>query len=396
VSRRAWALFVAMSLIWGVPYLLIKIAVAELSPLEVVFARVLIAAVLLLPVALSRGALAGLRPRLGWLVGLALLEVAVPFPLIAAAEQRIASSLTGILISVEPLFIALLALRFDAGERVSGLRLVGLLIGLAGVVTLLGLDLGGSASELMGAGMVLLATLCYAGGAMLVQRRLRDVDPLGVSASTLVISVVLLAPWAWWSLPAAPPAPEVLAALVVLGAVCTAIAFILFFALIAAAGPGRAAVITYVNPAVAVALGIVVLGEPITAATVAGFLLIIAGCWLATGSAPPGLRGAVDRLRVPIRGRTAGPPGPEPGPDWERAPVRDAAAPAPGHGAGAGTALGRTWSRMPSRPGRRPLVTGSASSRPLEAPPAASGDGGGAGRARAAGAPPASSTPTGA
>jgi drug/metabolite transporter (DMT)-like permease len=383
VSRRAWALFVAMSLIWGVPYLLIKIAVAELSPLEVVFARVLIAAVLLLPVALSRGALAGLRPRLGWLVGLALLEVAVPFPLIAAAEQRIASSLTGILISVEPLFIALLALRFDAGERVSGLRLVGLLIGLAGVVTLLGLDLGGSASELMGAGMVLLATLCYAGGAMLVQRRLRDVDPLGVSASTLVISVVLLAPLAWWSLPAAPPAPEVLAALVVLGAVCTAIAFILFFALIAAAGPGRAAVITYVNPAVAVALGI-------------GFLLIIAGCWLATGSAPPGLRGAVDRLRVPIRGRTAGPPGPEPGPDWERAPVRDAAAPAPGHGAGAGTALGRTWSRMPSRPGRRPLVTGSASSRPLEAPPAASGDGGGAGRARAAGAPPASSTPTGA
>src|SRR5579884_4565223 len=172
----------------------------------------------------------------------------------------------------------------------------------------------------MGAGMVLLATLCYAGGAMLVQRRLRDVDPLGVSASTLVISAVLLAPLAWRSLPAAPPAPEVLAALVILGAVCTAIAFILFFALIAAAGPGRAAVITYVNPAVAVALGIVVLGEPITAATVAGFLLIIAGCWLATGSAPPGVHRAARRLRIPVRGRTAGPPGPEreAGPDGER------------------------------------------------------------------------------
>jgi drug/metabolite transporter (DMT)-like permease len=325
VSRRAWALFVAMSLIWGIPYLLIKIAVAELSPLEVVFARVVIAAALLLPVALSRGALVGLRFRLGWLVGLALLEVAVPFPLIAAAEQRITSSLTGILISVEPLFIAVLALRFDAGERVSGARLAGLLIGFAGVVTLLGLDLAGSASELVGAGMVLLATLCYAGGAMLVQRRLRDVDPLGVSTVTLLISAILLAPLAWRSLPAAPPSSKVLAALVVLGAVCTALAFILFFALIATAGPGRATVITYVNPAVAVALGIVVLGEPLTVATVAGFLLIIAGCWLATGGLPPNVQRAARRLRIPL----LGPPGPEheADPAQERGSIREAVSP---------------------------------------------------------------------
>lgn len=318
MSRRAWALFVAMSLIWGVPYLLIKVAVAELSPLEVVFARVVIAALVLLPVALARRALAGLRPRLGWLVGLALLEVALPFPLIAAAEQRIPSSLTGILISVEPLFIALLALRFDAGERVSGVRLVGLLIGLAGVVTLLGLDLAGSASELVGAGMVLLATLCYAGGAMVVQRGLRDVDPLGVSTAALLISALLLAPLAWWSLPATPPRAVVLAALVALGAVCTAVAFILFFALIAAAGPGRASVITYVNPAVAVALGIVVLGEPLTVATVAGFLLIIVGCWLSTGSVPPGARlTAAGRLLAAVRRAVPGSPvrEPEPGPD---------------------------------------------------------------------------------
>jgi len=350
VSRRAWVLFAAMSLIWGLPYFLIKVAITELSPLGVVFARIVIASLLLLPVALLRGAFAGLRPRLGWLVGLAVLEVAIPFSLIAAAEQRISSSLTGVLISVEPLFVALLALRFDPRERVSGARLIGLVVGLVGVATLLGFDVAGSTRELVGAGMVLLATLCYAGGAMLVRRQLGDVDPLGTSAATLLISVALLAPLARWWLPPALPNPRVLAAVAALGVLCTGLAFILFFALIAAAGPGRATVITYVNPAVAVVLGVVVLGEPITVATVAGFLLIIVGCWLATGSAPPGGRLAVARwVRALAGGGAAGRPAgwPERRPDRETGPDREPFA--AGHGIVGGRAAEAAMAGLETR-----------------------------------------------
>lgn len=296
-------LFVAMSVIWGIPYLFIKIAVAEMSPVAVAFTRIAVASLVLLPVALSRGSLGGLRQKLGWLVALAFLEVVIPFPLIAAGEQRIVSSLTGLLISSEPLVVALLAIRFDQGERVSGTRLAGLVIGLVGVVTLLGVDVGASQSELLGAGMVLAATVCYAGGAMLVKRKLAGVNPLGVSTVAVALSAAVLAPAAWPALPNELPSAGVLASLIVLGVVCTAAGFILFFSLVGAAGPSRATVITYVNPAVAVALGVAVLGEPVTAATVAGFLLIIAGCWLSTGGTPPSRRGVAETLaRWGVRG----------------------------------------------------------------------------------------------
>lgn len=285
-----------MSVIWGIPYLFIKIAVAEMSPVAVAFTRIAVASLVLLPVALSRGSLGGLRQKLGWLVALAFLEVVVPFPLIAAGEQRIASSLTGLLISSEPLVVALLAIRFDRSERVGGTRLAGLVIGLVGVVTLLGVDVGAAQSELLGAGMVLAATVSYAGGAMLVKRKLAGVNSLGVSTVAVALSAALLAPAAWPTLPHELPSAGVLASLLILGVICTAAGFILFFSLVAAAGPSRATVITYVNPAVAVALGVAVLGEPVTGATVAGFLLIIAGCWLSTGGTPPSRRRGAQRL----------------------------------------------------------------------------------------------------
>src|SRR5919197_5580648 len=150
MTRRAWLLFTSVSLLWGVPYLFIKVAVAELPPVTVVFVRVAIAALLLWPVAVRRGALRGLRNRLPQLMVLALLEIAIPFLLISMGEQRIASSLTGLLIAALPLFVALLALRFDAAERVRGVRLVGLLLGFSGVAALLGVDVGGDRAQLVG------------------------------------------------------------------------------------------------------------------------------------------------------------------------------------------------------------------------------------------------------
>ena len=288
-------MFAAVALLWGVPYLFIKVAVAEVPPVTVVFARVALAAALLGPVAARRGALRGLRGRLPQLALLALLEITIPFLLISMGEQRITSSLAGLLIASMPLFVALLALRFDPAERVTGARLLGLLVGIAGVAALLGIDLGGDLSQVAGGAMVLLATLCYATSTLLVKRAFSDVPMLGVVTVATAISALLLAPFALALTPARLPSLNVALALAGLGVLCTAAGLLAYFALIVEAGPSRAAVITYMNPAVAVALGVAVLGEPLTGAILAGFALIIAGSWLSTR--PPAPRPATAASR---------------------------------------------------------------------------------------------------
>src|SRR6266545_2226557 len=287
MTRRAWMLFVSVSLLWGLPYLLIKVAIVELDPAVIVFARVAISAVLLLPLAAARGALRPALQRWRAVLLLAALEIVAPFLLIAHGETHITSSLAGLLIAADPLFIALLALRVDRGETVRGKQLVGLCIGLLGVVALLGFDIGGDALGVLGGAMVLLAALCYAGGALLIKRSFSDISPVGSVAASLTVAMVPLAPLALAELPAHMPSPSVLISVVVLGLVCTALGFLTYFSLIAAAGATRAALITYVNPAVAVVLGAIVLSEPITTATVAGFILILIGCWLSSGGAFP-------------------------------------------------------------------------------------------------------------
>jgi drug/metabolite transporter (DMT)-like permease len=286
MTRRAWLLFAAVSLLWGVPYLFIKVAVAEVPPVTVVFIRVALAAALLGPVAARRGVLRGLRGRLPQLVVLSLLEITIPFLLISMGEQRITSSLAGLLIATMPLFVALLALRFDPAERVSGPRLLGLLLGIGGVAALLGIDVAGDLTQVAGAAMVLVATLCYATSTLLVKRAFSDVPMLGVVTVATAISSLVLAPFALALTPARLPSLNVVLALAALGVLCTAAGLLAYFALIVEAGPSRAAVITYVNPAVAVALGVAVLGEPLTGGIVAGFLLIIAGSWLSTRPSP--------------------------------------------------------------------------------------------------------------
>jgi drug/metabolite transporter (DMT)-like permease len=304
VTRRAWALFALLSTVWGVPYLFIKLAVEDLSPAWVAFGRVALGFLLLLPWALRRGAFAQLRGRrLGWLVLYAIAEIAIPWPLIGWGEQRIASSLTAILIASLPLLIAVLAIRIDPAERASGVRLVGLVVGFAGVVLLLGLDVAGRPGELLGAGAVLLATCGYAIGPMLIKHRLSDVDPAGPICGSLGISTIALAPLAALSVPDHAPGLKAVGSVVVLAVVCSVIAFLALFALIAEIGPGRTSVITYVNPAVALLLGVTLLGESLRPTAVAGLLLILAGSWLSTGGrVPPGgpvVRAALARRRRP-------------------------------------------------------------------------------------------------
>jgi drug/metabolite transporter (DMT)-like permease len=286
MSARGWTLFAAVSVIWGLPYLFIKIAVDDgLTPGFVAWSRVLLAAIVLLPIALKSGALRGLPLR--WLVLFAAAEIAIPFPLIGFGEQRIASSLAAILIASLPLVVAALALRFDHAERPTRMRLVGMLIGLTGVAVLVGIDLGGSSSELIGAAAVLLATVGYAVGPMLVKHKLSGADPLGPVTAAMAIASIMLLPFGIADMPSATPPGEAVASIVVLGLVCSALAFMLFFQLIAEVGPSRAAVITYINPIVALALGVAILGEDVGPGAVAGLLLILAGSWLSTGGRLP-------------------------------------------------------------------------------------------------------------
>src|SRR3954464_4253479 len=178
MNQRAWAAFAAMSVIWGTPYLFIKVAVDDgISPAFLSFARVLLAAVVLLALAWKAGALPSLRGNWRWVAAYAVAEVALPFPLIAAGEQHVSSSLAAILIACVPLLVALIAIRFDASERATGIRLVGLFVGLAGVVALVGIDVAGKTDELLGTGLVVLAAVGYAIGPIVLKRKLADLDP---------------------------------------------------------------------------------------------------------------------------------------------------------------------------------------------------------------------------
>jgi drug/metabolite transporter (DMT)-like permease len=222
------------------------------------------------------------------LIVLACIHLGIPFLLITYGEQHISSSLTSLLIASEPLLVALFALRFDPAERVSGLRWLGLLIGLGGVATLLGFDLSGDSQGLLGAGLVLLAASGYAASALLAKRPgIVALPRLGVVTVECSVATLLLFPLAVTHWPTRMPSLGTLASLLILGLVCTALALLTFFALVAEAGASKGSVFTYVNPAVSVLLGFALLHEALSLATIAGFLLIILGSWLSTGGTLP-------------------------------------------------------------------------------------------------------------
>jgi drug/metabolite transporter (DMT)-like permease len=272
-------LFAVMGVVWGLPYLLIKVAVRDFSPPTLVFARTGIAAVMLVPVAAWRGELRPLLAHWRPLLAYTVVEVAVPWVLLSRAEQRLPSSLTGLLVAAVPLVGVAFARMYGERGSVGRRGLAGLAVGLGGVVVLLGFDI--SSADLGSVALVAVVVVGYALGPAIVAHSLGDVPSLGVAAVSLLLCAVGYAPFALTRLPGHAPVRVVLA-VVVLGVVCTALAFVVFFGLIAEVGAVRATIITYVNPAVAVVLGVAFLHESFTIATAAGFALILAGSYLAT------------------------------------------------------------------------------------------------------------------
>jgi drug/metabolite transporter (DMT)-like permease len=284
MTRRGWILFVALSVIWGVPYLLIKVAVRDLTPASLVFLRTALGAALLLPVVIARGNLRALLPRWRPIVLFTVVEMAIPWVLLSDAERRLSSSLAGLLVASVPLIGAVLARLSGGHEPLGGRRLAGLAVGLVGVIALLGIDVG--AGDARAVAEVAVVVLGYAFGPLVISRSLSDLPTLEVATASLGLCALVYAPFGLAQLPATLPPLEVIGAVVALGVLCTSVAFVLFFQLIAEVGPVRATVITYLNPAVAVVAGVALLGEAFTAGTGVGFALILAGSWLATGPAP--------------------------------------------------------------------------------------------------------------
>ena len=298
MSRRGWALFLAMSLIWGTPYLMIRVAVRDLDPGVLVFARTAPAALLLLPAAWRRGLFRPLAGRWRWILAYTLVELALPWLCLSSAEVHLPSSLSSLLVATVPLVAAVLGVATGSAERLGVRRLAGLALGLGGVVVLVGIDLHGAHPWSLAE--VAVVAVGYAAGPLIISRRLSDLPGISVVWASLVLTAVAYAPWALTHRPR-HVSGEVGLSVLGLAVLCTAVAFVLFFRLIAEVGPARATVITYINPAVALVLGVVGLDEAFTAGLAIGFPLVLAGSVLATArsTARPGAGLAIEPTAVP-------------------------------------------------------------------------------------------------
>ena len=341
MTRRGWAYFVAVGVVWGLPYLLIRVSVREISPPLLVFIRTGGASLVLVPLAAARGALVPAIRRWRAVLLYTLAELAVPWVFLFNAERHLPSSLSGLLVAAVPLVAAVVA-ALTGSDSVDLRRMAGIVVGIAGVGVLVGFSVAGS--QLLSLLSMLAVVIGYALGPWVVDHRLRGVPPIGVIAWSVLLCAIGYAPWAMLDLPSKPLSGSVVESAIALTVVCTIIAFLLFFALISEVGAMRATLVTYVNPAVAVVLGVTVLGEPFGPATAIGFVLILGGCYLA--SRPPRrpsgrparpARPALRALpaRAAGRARTAPPPGADvPAGADARAAGSETAEPASGLGDG--------------------------------------------------------------
>lgn len=278
VSRRALVFFVALGLVWGVPYLLIKYAVATFTPATLVMLRTAIGGLVLLPVAVRAGALPAVLRRWKAVSAYTVVEIIVPWLALSHAETALPSGLAALLIAAVP--VAGLAISALAGrpERLGPGGWCGMALGIGGVALLAGREALAPSGPGVGLALaeMLLVVIGYALGPQIIATRLADVPNSGVIVASLLGPAVVLAPVGIAQWPAHVDAPAAIS-VVLLGLVCTALAFLLLFELVAEVGPVRTTVITYINPAVAVVAGAVFLAEPVTVATIAGFVAIVGG-----------------------------------------------------------------------------------------------------------------------
>jgi drug/metabolite transporter (DMT)-like permease len=288
VSKRGWILFIALGIIWGTPYLFIRIAVADLSPAVVVFGRVMIAAAILLPIAIHHGHARTLRTHWKGILTFAVIEMCIPFGSLGIAEKEISSSLTGLLIAAVPLINAVISRQLGLDSVWDARRITGLFVGFFGVGMLVGFDI--SANNYWAILMCFIAATGYALGPIIITKLLSDAASIGVIAWSLLVAGLIYLPIvgfeivndSWRAPGVTVVSTEAIVSVIALAVLCSAIAFVALFALVEEVGPTRTTVITYINPAVAIILGIMILGEDITYGIILGFPLVLIGSVMAT------------------------------------------------------------------------------------------------------------------
>jgi drug/metabolite transporter (DMT)-like permease len=292
MARRAWILMVVLAALWGSSYMFIKLAIdGGLSDTFIVFARTLLGAAVLAPVALRSGAFGAARRRLGWLAVISAVQITGPLLLITIAEHHVPSSLAGILVASAPIWTALIVLFAVREERLKPVGVVGILAGIVGVALLFGVDLSGDGDAMLGGAAILLAGLGYAVAGVLAKRKVHDVPPVGVAGTITALSALVLLPTVPFNGPGAVPDAGTIAAMLVLGFGGTGIAFLIFYTLNADIGPSRTSVVAYIAPVFSVLYGVTLLDEPFTVGIAGGLVLILAGSWLAVDGRLPRRRG---------------------------------------------------------------------------------------------------------
>ena len=282
MTKTGWGTFALLGFLWGIPYLFLKIAVEEMSPSSIVFLRVLIGAIVLLPIALKRKTFYIARQYWPLLLLYTVTELIGPWYLITNAEQKITSGLTGLLVATVPIWAAILASIFGDHTVWHKSRLFGLIIGFIGVVAVVGIESLSGRQDMISIGMVLVAAMGYAYAINMVNRRIPQVPGLALNTWAMIITSIVYLPFAIISWPKETPSIEAIGSVLGLGILCTAVAFILFFKLVAEVGPPRASLITYLNTAVAVVLGVILLGEPLTLGIALGLPLVLIGSYFAS------------------------------------------------------------------------------------------------------------------
>jgi drug/metabolite transporter (DMT)-like permease len=282
MSRKNWGLFLLIGLLWGIPYLLMKVAVKEISPVAIVFSRVFIGSVILIPMAIHRKSLRAAFANFRYVIPYAIAEMIGPWILITTAEKKLSSGLAGLLVATVPIWSTLQA-SFHGDKSVwHKKRLFGLILGFIGVVLVVGIESFSGKQSPIAIAMIIVAAMGYSWATFLVNRKMPTVDGIAVNGIAMAFTAILYAPLALTHLPTHMPSPTVTSSIILLGLFPTALAFILFFELMPVIGPTRASLVTYLNTAFAVVLGVILLGEPLTLGIVTGLPLVLVGSYFAS------------------------------------------------------------------------------------------------------------------
>ena len=285
MSRRGWFLFILVGFLWGVPYLFIKVAVDPdngFSPAIVVCLRTAIGAAILIPFAIKQKQLIPAIRGIKYVSFYALLEMIGPWILIGTAEQKISSGLAGLLVASVPIWATIFASMRGDKSVWHHTRLIGIIVGFIGLIAVVGIESITGSADPLSIGMVLVAAIGYSYAVMMVQTALPDVSGIAINAVAMALTAIFYLPWTFIQWPEHHISMGAINAVIGLGVLSTGAAFVAFFALTAIIGVARGSLVTYLNTAFAVVLGVIILSEPLTFGIIIGLPLVLIGSYLAS------------------------------------------------------------------------------------------------------------------